>query len=142
MDPARAATIEGCLWPLERRDELAALVAGAARIATLGPAERFEWSYADVAPALSARALASVPAVVRVGAGAGGLVGLVARDGGREGRSEGEARAGIEATVARAGLDAARRPAVSDALLRASLAAERVAEGERLRPAQPSMPRR
>ena len=138
-------------------------MAGAARIVTLGPAERFEWSYADVAPALSARALASAPAVVRVGAGAGGLVGIVGLHGAgadlrvvaRDGEiatcdaaalaaylrapAEGEARAGIEATVARAGLDAARRPAVSDALLRASLAAERVAEGERLRPAQPSM---
>ena len=162
-DPARAATVDACLWPLDRRDELAALVAGAARIATLGPAERFEWSYADVAPALSARALASAPAVVRVGAGAGGLVGIVGLHGAgadlrvvaRDGEiatcdgaalaaylrapAEGEARAGIEATVARAGLDAARRPAVSDALLRASLAADRVAEGERLRPAQPSM---
>jgi ATP-binding cassette, subfamily B, bacterial len=163
IDPARAATVDACLWPLDRRDELAALVAGAAGIATLGPAERFEWSYADVAPALSARALASAPAVVRVGSGAGGLVGIVGLHGAgadlrvvaRDGEiatcdaaalaaylrapAEGEARAGIEATVARAGLDAARRPAVSDALLRASLAAERVAEGERLRPAQPSM---
>ncbi len=163
MDTARASTIEECLWPLDRRDELAALVMGAARIATAGPAERFEWSYADVAPGLSARALATVPAVVRVGAGAGGLVGLVGAHGAgadlrvvaRGGEimvcdgmalaaylrapAEAEARAGIEATVARAGLDAARRPAVSDALLRTSLAAERVAEGERLRPAQPSM---
>jgi hypothetical protein len=65
MATARASTIDECLWPLDRRDELAALVIGAARIATVGPAERFEWSYADVAPALSARARASVPAVVR-----------------------------------------------------------------------------
>ena len=156
-----AASIESCLWPLDRRDELTAIVAGAAGIGVLGPAERFEWSYADVAPALSARARAAAPAVVRVGAGAGALLGIIAHvDGGvrvvgRDGSpavcdaaalaaclrapAEAEARAGIEATVARAGVEAARRPAVAEALLRASLGAERVAEGERLRPARPSM---
>ena len=93
--------------------------------------------------------------MVRVGAGAGALLGIIAHvDGGvrvvgRDGSpavcdaaalaaclrapAEAEARAGIEATVARAGVEAARRPAVADALLRASLGAERVAEGERLR---------
>ncbi len=156
-----AASIESCLWPLDRRDELTAIVAGAAGVGVLGPAERFEWSYADVAPALSARACAAAPAVVRVGAGAGALLGIVAHvDGGvrvvgpdgspvvcdaaalaacLRAPAEAEARAGIEATVARAGVEAARRPTVADALLRASLGAERVAEGERLRPARPSM---
>ena len=156
-----AASIESCLWPLDRRDELTAIVAGAAGVGVLGPAERFEWSYADVAPALSTRACAAAPAVVRVGAGAGALLGIIAHaDGGvrvvgRDGSpavcdaaalaaclrapAEAEARAGIEATVTRAGVEAARRPAVADALLRASLGAERVAEGERLRPARPSM---
>ena len=156
-----AASIESCLWPLDRRDELTAIVAGAAGIGVLAPAERFEWSYADVAPALSARACAAAPAVVRVGAGAGTLLGIIAHvDGGvrvvgRDGSpavceaaalaaclrapADAEARAGIEATVARAGVQAARRPAVAEALLRASLGAERVAEGERLRPALPSM---
>ena len=151
-----AASIESCLWPLDRRDELTAIVAGAAGVGVLGPAERFEWSYADVAPALSARACAAAPAVMRVGAGAGALLGIIAHDDGgvrvvgRDGDpavcdaaalaaylrapAEAEARAGIEATVARAGVEAARRPAVADALLRASLGAERVAEGERLRP--------
>ena len=156
-----AASIESCLWPLDRRDELTAIVAGAAGVGVLGPAERFEWSYADVAPALSARACAAAPAVMRVGAGAGALLGIIAHvDGGvrvvgRDGSpavcdaaalaallrapAEAEARAGIEATVARAGVEAARRPAVADALLRASLGAERVAEGERLRAARHSM---
>ena len=156
-----AAKVEDCLWPLDRRDELTALVAGAAGIGPLGPGERFEWSYADVAPVLSARARARVPAVVRVGAGAGALLGVIAHTDsgtrviGRNGAAvvcdaaalagylrapvEPEARASVDATVARAGIDADRRAAVTDALLRASLGAERVAEGERLRPARPSM---
>ena len=49
-----SAGLEDCLWPLERRDELTAALAAAAGIARLGPAERFELSYADVAPALTA----------------------------------------------------------------------------------------
>ena len=155
------ATIESCLWPLDRRDELAARVAGAANIAALGPGERFEWSYGDIAPAPSARALAWAPAVVRVGGGAGALLGVVGADGagirviGADGQVvvcdtaalgatlrapvEAEARAGIEATVERAGIEGPRRAAVADALLRASLGGVRVAEGERLRPARPSM---
>ena len=155
------ATIESCLWPLDRRDELAARVAGAANIAVLGPGERFEWSYGDIAPAPSARALAWAPAVVRVGGGAGALLGVVGADGagirviGADGQVvvcdtaalgatlrapvEAEARAGIEATVERAGIEGPRRAAVADALLRASLGGVRVAEGERLRPARPSM---
>ena len=155
------ATIESCLWPLDRRDELAARVAGAANIAALGPGERFEWSYGDVAPAPSARALGWAPAVVRVGGGAGALLGVVGADGagirviGADGQVvvcdtaalgatlrapvEAEARAGIEATVERAGIEGPRQAAVADALLRASLGAVRVAEGERLRPARPSM---
>ena len=158
---ADAVDIQSCLWPLDRRDELAARVAGAAGLGALGPAERFEWSYADVAPSLGARARASAPAVVRVGAGAGALVGvvgcaddgvrLVARDGGAvvcdaamlavhvRAPVEAEARPGIEETVARAGVDAVRAAAVAEALLRASLGAERVAEGERLHRARPSM---
>jgi ATP-binding cassette subfamily B protein len=155
------SAVDECLWPLDRRDELIARVAGAAHLAALGTGERFEWSYADVAPTLGARALASAPAIVRVGAGAGALLGVIGREGagvrvvGRDGRPivcdggalaahlrapvEAEARAGIDATVARAGIDAARRPAVVGALLRASVGAERVAEGERLRAARPSM---
>jgi len=153
--------VESCLWPLDRREELTALVAGAARIGALGPSERFEWSYGDLAPTLSDPARAATPAVMRVGAGSGALLGIVAHDGGgtrliaRDGHeavcdasalaaylrapAETEARAGVEATVARADIEAARRPAVVDALLRASLGGDRVAEGERLRPARPSM---
>jgi ATP-binding cassette subfamily B protein len=158
---ARTADVESCLWPLDRREELTALVAGAARIGALGPSERFEWSYGDLAPTLSDPARAAAPAVVRVGAGSGALLGIVAHDGGgsrviaRDGReavcdaaalatylrapAEAEARASVEATVARADIEATRRPAVVDALLRASLGGDRVAEGERLRAARPSM---
>src|SRR5690349_19710324 len=140
-----ATDLAACLWPLDRRDELTARVAGAAGIGELGPAERFEWSYADVASPLGQRARGAAPAVVRVGAGAGALLGVVAfvdggaRVVGRDGALvtcdgaalgahlrapfEAEARAGIEATVARAGVAAARTPAVVDALLRASLGA-------------------
>jgi ATP-binding cassette subfamily B protein len=156
-----ADAIEGCLWPLDRRDELTALVVGAARVGALGPAERFEWSYADAAPSFSTRARAAAPAVVRVGKGAGALVGivahaadgvrLIARAGGTvvcdaaalaayvRAPAEAEARPGVEGIVARAAVEPARAPAVAEALLRASLGAERVAEGERLRPARPSM---
>jgi len=156
-----ASDIAACLWPLDRRDELTARVAGAAGIGVLGPAERFEWSYADVAPALSARALAAAPAVVRVGAGAGELLGVVAHvDGGVQvigpdgapvicdggalaaylrAPAEATVRAGIDATVARADVAPERRPGIVEALLRVSLGAERIAEGERLRAARPSM---
>jgi len=98
---------------------------------------------------------------VRVGGGAGALLGVVGADGagirviGADGQVvvcdtaalgatlrapvEADVRAGIEATVERAGIEGPRRAAVADALLRASLGAVRVAEGERLRPARPSM---
>src|SRR5262245_5286922 len=95
--------IAGCLWPLDRRDELTARVASAAGIAVPGPAERFEWSYADVAPALSAQARAAAPAVVRVGAGAGALLGIVAHaDGGTRvvGRDGGPVLCDAEALAA------------------------------------------
>jgi len=153
--------IASCLWPLAEREELTARVAGAAGVGVLGPAERFEWSYGDLAPGFGAPARAAAPAVVRVGGGAGALLGVVAfTDGGvrvigRDGASvvcdadalaaalrapaEAETRAGIEATVARAGVAAERRTAVADALLRTSLGGARVAEGERLRPARPSI---
>ena len=73
LDPS----LDDCLWPLDRRDELTAALASAAGIAQLGPADRFELSYADVAPALTARARAEAPAVLRVGSGAGVLLGIV-----------------------------------------------------------------
>ncbi|HXU03440.1 MAG TPA: ABC transporter ATP-binding protein [Polyangia bacterium] len=161
MTDAPPPAIESCLWPLDRRDDLTARVADAARIVALGPAERFEWTYADVAPAPSARALACAPAVVRVGGGAGALLGVVSADSdrvhvvGRDGEpvacdaaalcaylrapAEIEARPGIAATVERAGIEGPRGDDIAAALLRASLGAERVAEGERLRPARRSM---
>ncbi len=151
------AQIERCLWPLASVDELAARVAASAGLGARGPAERFELSYADVTPAFSARARAACPAVVRIGAGAGALVGvmriaddhaeLVALDGTRvacpaaelaaflRAPAETEARPGLEATVAAAGLGAS----VAQALCVAALGAERIAEGTRLVPARPSM---
>ena len=161
--PGASATLASCLWSLDRRDELTARLTAAARIATPGPAERFELSYADVAPALSPRARTSAPAVLRVGAGAGALLAIVDVSGDGErlrliattgdvvacdaaelsaylrAPLEVAARAGIENTVAAAGFDGARRPAITDALLRAALGRERAAEGTRLEPARPSM---
>jgi ATP-binding cassette subfamily B protein len=155
------ADLAACLWPLARRDDLASGLARAAALAgPLAPAERFELAYADVAPTLSARARAAVPAVLRVGSGAGALVGvvgfagakarLVAADGAvvtrdvemlaawLRGPAEAEARPALAAAVAAAGLPAPRVGAVTDALCRETLGAARVAEGERLRVARPS----
>ena len=158
-----SAGFEDCLWPLDRHAALAAALASAAGFAGTGPAERFELAYADVAPALSARACAETPAVLRVGAGAGALLGLLAaeaarvrllaRDGtivARDGAAlaallrapvEAAAGAGVAATVARAGFTGARANEVRAALLRASLGRERVAEGTRLSPARPTIGR-
>jgi len=69
--------LDDCLWPLDRRDELTAALASAAGIGRLGPSERFELGYADVAPALTPRARAEAPAVLRVGSGTGALLGIV-----------------------------------------------------------------
>jgi ATP-binding cassette subfamily B protein len=159
-----SAPLEDCLWPLDRREALTAALAGAAGLARLGPAERFELGYADVAPALSPRARAEAPAVLRVGAGAGALLGIVsylghaggrvrllALDGTivvREGRvlanllrapAETAAEASVAAAVERAGFSGARAESVRVALLRAALGGERVAEGARLRPARASI---
>ena len=153
---------EACLWPLDRREELGARLGSAAGIASPGPADRFELAYADVASGLSARARAEAPAVLRVGAGAGALLGVVSYAGARaqllspEGgivscdvstlaallRAPAEApvRANLEDTARRAGFEGARAATVRDALLLAALGAERVAEGTRLRPASPNLP--
>jgi ATP-binding cassette subfamily B protein len=155
--PSASAIIEGCAWPLAEREALADRLAERAGIKNPGPSERFELGYADVTPSLSAKARATWPAVLRAGAGAGVLLGvagvrgddaqLIARDGRVvscplseltafiRAPAEAEARAGLEATVARAGLGA---PVVR-ALCVAALGAERVAEGTRLAPARPSM---
>ncbi len=155
------AALTACLWPLDRREELLARLGIAAGIPAPGPADRFELSYADVAPTFAARARGEVPAVLRVGAGAGALVGVVAYTGARvrllapdggvvacdvaslsalmRGPTEAAARAGLEATVRRAGFEGARGASVCDALLVATLGVERVAEGTRLHRASPSM---
>jgi ATP-binding cassette subfamily B protein len=156
-----SAELADCLWPLERRDELTAALATAAGIAQPGPASRFELSYADVAPTLSPRARAETPAILRVGAGAGLLLGIAGYRGTRArlvvpggatvereaaalsallcALAEGERRAAVEATVVQAGFGEARRDSVRSGLLAAALAGERVAEGTRLGPAQPSI---
>jgi ATP-binding cassette, subfamily B, bacterial len=155
------ASPEACLWPLARREELFSRLGLAAGMRAPGPADRFELSYAEVAPTVGASARAEVPAVLRVGAGAGALLGVVAYAGLRvrllapdgaivlcdvaalstlmRGPAEAAVRAGIEETVRRAGFEGARGASVRDALLVAALGAERVAEGTRLRPATPSI---
>jgi len=153
--------LDDCLWPLDRRDELTAALASAAGIARLGPADRFELSYADVAPALTSRARAEAPAVLRVGGGAGTLLGIVSYAGDDvrllapggtvvirgtavlsallRAPVEAWSPTGVEAAVAQAGFAGARAESVRAALLAAALGGERVAEGARLRPAQRSI---
>ncbi len=155
------AALTACLWPLDRREDLLARLGLAAGIRALGPADRFELTYAEVAPTFSPRARAEAPAVIRVGAGAGALVGVVGYAGARvrllapngnvvacevaslsalmRGPAEAAARAGLEATVRGAGFTGARGASVCDALLVAAFGADRVAEGTRLRRASPSM---
>jgi ATP-binding cassette, subfamily B, bacterial len=161
MDGRMDANLDDCLWPLARRDELTAALASAAGLGHLGPAERFELSYADVAPALTSRARAEAPAVLRVGSGAGVLLGIIgyggqhvrllAPDGAVVIRTSAALSAllrapieswsptGVEAAVGRAGFTGARGESVRAALLAAALGGERVAEGARLRPAQRSI---
>ena len=161
MSAGLDATLDDCLWPLDRRDELTAALASAAGIAPLGPADRFELSYADVAPTLTARARAEAPAVLRVGSGAGTLLGIVGYAGADvrllapggtvvtravaalstllRAPVEASSPTGVEAAVAQAGFAGTRGESVRAALLAAALGGERVAEGARLRPAQRSI---
>jgi ATP-binding cassette, subfamily B, bacterial len=156
-----SAELADCLWPLERRDELTAALAAAAGIAQPGPASRFELSYADVAPTLSSRARRETPAMLRVGGGAGALLGIVGYAGTRarlvvpggatvereaaalsallRAPVEAVVGAGVDAAVAQAGFAGARGEPVRSALLAATLAGEPLAEGTRLGPAQPSI---
>jgi ATP-binding cassette subfamily B protein len=151
------AAVDLCAWPLSSRDTLASRLASQAGIRRLGPAERFELSYADVTPGFSPHARAAWPAVLRAGTGAGVLLGiagvrgdhaeLIAPDGSTRAcpiaelaafiraPAETEARQSLEAAATRAGMG----PAVAEALCVAALGAERVAEGTRLVPARPSM---
>jgi ATP-binding cassette subfamily B protein len=155
------AGLEDCLWPLERRDELTAALASAVGLGQLGPADRFELSYADVAPVLTARARAEAPAVLRVGSGAGRLLGIVGYAGADvrllapggmvviranaalsallRAPIEAASPTGVEAAVAQAGFVGARGESVRAALLAAALGGERVAEGARLRRAERSI---
>jgi ATP-binding cassette, subfamily B, bacterial len=155
------AALESCLWPLPRAEELLARLGPAAGILAPGPADRFELSYADVAPILAPRARAEAPAMLRVGAGAGALLGVVGYAGARvrllapdgavvtcdvsdlstllRGPVEAAAGAGLEETVRQAGLEGTRAESVRDALLVAAMGVERVAEGTRLHRASPSI---
>ncbi|HZL16239.1 MAG TPA: ABC transporter ATP-binding protein [Polyangia bacterium] len=157
-----AAAPEACLWPLDRREELGARLGAVAGIANPGPADRFELAYADVASGLSARARVEAPAVLRVGAGAGALLGVVTYTGSQvrllspdggvvscdvatlsallRAPAEAPLHAALEDTARRAGFEGARAAIVRDGLLLAALGAQRVAEGTRLRPASPSLP--
>jgi ATP-binding cassette subfamily B protein len=157
--PAPPADLAACLWPLARRDELTSHLARAAGISgPLGPAARFELTYADVASGFGARARATVPAVLRVGPAAGVLVGLVGFAGRRvrlvtpggatvvcdadalaawlRAPAEAEVRPGLAEVVAAARLSGA--DAATDALCLQALGPARVAEGQRLRRALPS----
>jgi ATP-binding cassette subfamily B protein len=151
--------IDRGLWPLARREELLARLAGAAGIASAGAAERFELAYADVTPTFSPRARASFPAALRVGAGEllgvlavrGAEARLVAPDGAviacdaaalaawLRAPAEADARPGLAAAVAGAGITAARAGAVTDALCAAALGGARIAEGARVTRARPSL---
>jgi ATP-binding cassette subfamily B protein len=148
-----SAALEACLWPFEAQDQLAArlleLAPGRGRVS----GERFELAYADVTPALGARARASVPAVLRAGAGGGGFLGVLGYDGerarlvSRDGRPvdvsttalaaflrapvEAAASIDFDGVVQTARLPRGRAETVRAALARASLGAERVAEGTR-----------
>lgn len=154
-------SLDDCLWPLDQREALTAALASAAGIARVGPSERFELSYADVAPAFTPRARADAPALLRVGSGAGALLGIVGHAAGEvrllapsgaivvrpsaalsallRAPAEASSQAGVAAAVARAGIAGERGSAVGSALLVAALAGERVAEGARLRPARASI---
>jgi ATP-binding cassette subfamily B protein len=158
----KAVAPEACLWPLDGREELGARLGIAAGIACLGPADRFELAYADVASGLSARARLEVPAVLRVGLGSGALLGVVSYTGPQarllspdgevvscdvatlsgllRAPAEAPVRHNLEDTARRAGFEGARAATVRDALLLAALGAQRVAEGSRLRPASPTLP--
>lgn len=160
-DANALAGLGDCLWPLERRDELTAALASAVGLSQLGPADRFELSYADVAPVLTARARAEAPAVLRVGSGAGLLLGIVGYAGADvrllapggtiviraaaalsallRAPIEAASPPGVEAAVAQAGFVGARGESVRAALLAAALGGERVAEGARLRRAERSI---
>ena len=161
MSAAPDTRLDDCLWPLDRRDGLTAALASSAGIAQLGPADRFELSYADVAPAFTPRARAEAPAVLRVGSGAGALLGIVGYAGADvrllspggtvvirpcaalaallRAPIEASSPTDVEAAVAQAGFTGARGESVRAALLAAALGGERVAEGARLRPAQRSI---
>jgi ATP-binding cassette subfamily B protein len=156
-----SAPLDDCLWPLAARDALTAALARAAGMTTgrgrLGPAARFELVHADVAPVLSSRARAEAPAILRVGSGAGALLGIVGY-GGNDVRllaangatvtratddlaallrapAEERSRTPVAATVAAAGFTGARAASIQSALLASALAGHRVAEGARLVPA-------
>ncbi len=154
--------MDDCLWPLDRRDELTAALASAGGIAQLGPADRFELSYADVAPALTragarrstggpargerARARswgssAYAGADVRVLAPGGAVVTRpsAALSALLRAPTEASSPTGVEAAVAQAGFAGTRGESVRAALLAAALGGERVVEGARLRPAQRSI---
>jgi len=153
--------LQAFTWALGERERLTARLAEAAGLTELGPGRRFELAYADVTPAPSRRARALVPAVLRVGAGAGTLIGVLGFAGGEvrllapDGRTvgcpaselvtwlrsvlEADRRPALDAAVARAGIETARAAAVGDALCVAALGRERIAEGVQLRPAQSSL---
>jgi ATP-binding cassette subfamily B protein len=158
-----AAAFDDCAWPLDARAEVTHALAAAAGLRRLGPAERFEVSYAAVAPRVGGRPRVPAPSVLRGGPGAGVLLAIVGYRGARvrllapggaivereaaalaawlRAPSEARARPGVDEAVSRAGLSGRRAQAVAAALLTASAGADRLAEGSRLVPARPSFAR-
>jgi ATP-binding cassette subfamily B protein len=155
------AAIDACGWPLDRRAELLAALAAAAGLGAAGRPERFELSYADAADPAGLRAHVPAAAVLRAGAGAGVLLGIVGHAAGRvrllapDGQVverdaatlaawlrapvDGWARPGVAQAVTRAGLAADRAEPVTGALLAAAVGGERIAEGMRLGRRAPSL---
>jgi ATP-binding cassette subfamily B protein len=156
-----AATIDGCGWPLDARAELTGALAAAAGLRAAGPPERFELSYADVADPARLRARLPAPAMLRAGAGAGVLLGIVGHAAGRvrlltpDGRVverdaaavaawlcapvDAWARPDVAQAVARAGLPVERASVVTARLLAATAGGVRIGEGMRLSAPVPSL---
>jgi ATP-binding cassette subfamily B protein len=147
--------VDALLWPLDRRDEVARALAGAAGIARPAAPEPLRVAHAGLAagawthdvpaffcvePGPSVQGgwlavLATDGATARVLTPSGGIVPLPLAEVKRLLRAPAEARVSpdLDGAVARAGLPAARAAAVRDALVAAALEAELPVEGWRVR---------
>jgi ATP-binding cassette subfamily B protein len=160
--PTPDARIDACVWPPERRADVARALAVAARLARPAAPEWFQVSHDELVGvgAWTDRA----PAFFRLEAdagGPGGFVAVIAREAGMvrvlgpDGRaarvpvdalagrlraaSEARVSSGVDGVVARAGLAPGRASAVRAALVGAALAGEPAVEGWRVRPRSGSL---